>query len=542
MLRRCTPAPGCGRVLALLLAAGLFARPGSGQTADAGGEAPALVVMITIDQLRGDYFERFGEHLTGGLKRIREGSAFFPNGRQNHALTYTAPGHSTVLSGRYPASTGILSNDHGVPDPAHPLLGRSTATGASPRKFRGTTLYDWMRAADPEAKVVSVSRKDRGAILPVGRARGQVYWYSQGEFTTSTYYARELPDWVKAYNARFRPEDWAGREWTLLLPEDAYPEPDDMPYEGDGRGTKFPHRITEDLERVPLWMEGFPWMDSLTLDFALEAMRRERLGERGRPDLLAISLSTLDAIGHAFGPDSREVRDHIYRLDRWLGAFLDSLAARIPPDRMVLALAADHGVSPFPERLLMLNQGPAGRIRLGPIVRELRQSLESRFLVDFEIEQVQGLLLANVHELAARGVDVDSLSEAVAARIAEVEGVKRVFTRRSFAAAPADDIEAELWRRHVGPDVGWLALVVAEPGYIFNAGRSTTHGTTNWLDMNVPIAFMGPGIPAGTHTRPIDTVDIAPTLAALLGIQPTEPVNGRILPEIAPRAAALDGR
>src|SRR5690606_31756228 len=276
----------------------------------------------------------------------------------------------------------------------------------------------WMRAADPETRVVSVSRKDRGAILPVGRGRGQIYWYSQGEFTTSTYYARELPDWVTEYNARFRPEDWAGRVWTLLLPESAYPEPDDMPYEGNGRGTTFPHRMTEELTRVATSLEAFPWMDSLTLDFALEAIRRERLGERGRPDLLAVSLSTLDAIGHEFGPDSREVRDHVYRLDRWLGAFLDSLAARVPPDRMLLALTADHGVSPMPELLLLRGEGPAGRIGLGPIVRELRRSLESRLAVDLGIEVVQGLVLANVHELSVRGVDVDSLSEAVAARIA----------------------------------------------------------------------------------------------------------------------------
>ena len=175
-------------------------------------------MLIAVDQLRGDYLDRFGTQLNGGLARFRTQAAFFPHAWQDHSNTETAPGHATMLSGREPVHTEIISNNRGVPDPSTPLIGAS-GTGASPRRFNGTTLYDWLLVRDPNARVLSVSRKDRGAILPIGRGKGDVYWFADGMFTTSRYYADSLPAWVTQFDATIPFDRLAGSQWKLLLPE-----------------------------------------------------------------------------------------------------------------------------------------------------------------------------------------------------------------------------------------------------------------------------------------------------------------------------------
>src|SRR5262245_47520786 len=288
------------------------------------GERPALVVFIAVDQLRGDYLDRFSSQLTGGLGRFRNNSAFFPHAWQDHSITETAPGHATMLSGREPVHTEIISNNRGVPDELSPLIG-STATGASPRRFVGTTLYDWLRVRDPAVRVLSVSRKDRGAILTVGRARGDVYWFADGRFTTSRYYADTLPTWVQAFDDSIHLERLAGQKWDLLLPADQYPEPDSVWVENSGADFTFPH-VLPPAAQMAARLQSYPQMDSVTLAFALEGVRRTGIGKRQlvsphagpntMPDLLCISLSTTDAVGHAFGPDSREIHDQVLRVDR----------------------------------------------------------------------------------------------------------------------------------------------------------------------------------------------------------------------------------
>ena len=208
---------------------------------------PTLIVFITVDQMRADYFERFSSQLTGGLGRLYRGGAVFTNGFQDHAITETAPGHSVTMSGRFPAHTGIVTNATGVGDANAPLVGGG-GVGASPYRFRGTTLIDWLRAKDPRSRALSVSRKDRGAILPMGRAKQSVFWYaSDGRFTTSTYYADTLPTWVQKFNDRRRSRR-ATREncGRCLLPERSYPEPDSIPMENFGSSYVFPHHYPDD--------------------------------------------------------------------------------------------------------------------------------------------------------------------------------------------------------------------------------------------------------------------------------------------------------
>jgi hypothetical protein len=530
--------------VALLVASALLPLTGQGPTASAPPRETLrpqskLVVLIAVDQMRADYLSRFAHQWTGGFARIYEHGTVFEHGQQDHGATETAPGHSTMLSGREPAHTGIVLNNRGVQDPTAPVLGSKDPTGASPRRFRGTTLYDWMLARDPDTRVLSVSRKDRAAIFPIGRARGPVYWFENGTFTTSRYYADSLPSWVQAFNGRRSVERLAGKNWGLLLPDSAYAEADSLPFENGGQDFVFPHRLSARPDSAAGLIRSFPWMDSLTLAFALEGVRALELGRRTgtsgdpRPDLLSISLSTTDAIGHAFGPDSREIHDQLLRVDRWLGQFLDSLERLVGGNATVLALTGDHGVQSTPEYTVTVRHRPGGRVTFGPLARSAGATLNRRFKTDFGLEFDNGVFAADIDALRARGVDVDSLAAALAAEAAALPGVAQVYTARSLAQAPASDVTAQLWRNTLPADFGWLLCAATLPGYVWSSGGlSAEHGSTNPEDVLVPIAFYGAGISARKVSRAVRTVDIGPTLAARVDITPTEPVDGQALPEV----------
>ena len=493
----------------------------------------SLVVLIAIDQMRADYLDRFGRQLSGGLGRLRRDGTAYMGALQDHATTETAPGHATMLSGREPAHTGIVTNDLGVGDPSTRVLGAPNAPGASPARFRGTTLADWLIASDSATRILSVSRKDRGAILPVGRARGDVYWFASGRFTTSTYYADTLPDWVRAYNERGGIARLAGTSWTLLRPAADYREPDSIPFEHDGSDIVFPHRLPSTADSLIARIADYPWMDSLSLDFALDGVRRLQLGTRPHPDLLVISLSTTDAVGHAYGPDSREIHDQVLRVDHWLGWFLDSLATMVPRERTVIALTGDHGVTSIPEYAVAVRRRHAGRVSLEDVARQADRTLSARYRMDFRVRFDGGIILADVAALRARGVNVDSLSNALARAVGRRSGIAHAYTPRSLRAAPATDPTARRWRRTLPDDFAWLLCAAVKPEWVWSNGKSTgaSHGQMNREDLNVPIVLAGPGIAAQTITRTVRTVDIAPTLAAYLGLRIPEPIDGRPLTE-----------
>jgi predicted AlkP superfamily pyrophosphatase or phosphodiesterase len=485
---------------------------------------PRLVLHLSVDQLRPDYLERWEPEFSGGLAWLLREGVFYVRGQQDHAVTETAPGHASQLSGRWPYSTEVVTNDRGVPDPLSPLIG-SNSTGASPRRFKGTTLHDWMRAADPDVRVLSVSRKDRGAILPIGRAAVPVYWYSGGKFTTSRWYGDSLPTWLQQWNASDPIASIKGTAWLPLRPLDSYPEADNRPYEAGGTGVTFPHLIPDDWTMAAAEVANTPVMDSLILAVAWEGVRALKLGTRRGTDLLAISLSTTDAIGHRYGPGSLELHDQILRLDRHLGWFLDSLAKVVPLDQIVVSLTSDHGGHDYPE-----GTTDGGRIRLTDEARAINRWGVERWAVDLDADEQSGLLLAETDLLRVRGVNVDSIAAAIADRVSKRPGVRRVYTPQSLHHFA--DLDAMRWRRQLPPSQGWLVAVSLEPGWMWASNKNyTTHGTTNELDVLVPVIIRAPGFQPARVTRPIGVVDIGPTIAALLGISPTEPLDGRLLAE-----------
>jgi Type I phosphodiesterase / nucleotide pyrophosphatase len=484
---------------------------------------PSLVVMLTIDQLRADELTRWAPEWTGGFHRLVSEGANFPHARQDHAITQTAPGHATLLSGRYPVHTGVPANNLGVGDNTVTLVDQPDGAGASPRRFKGSTLVDWLQAGDPGFRFLSVSPKDRAAILMIGKSRGPVFWFAGGQFTTSTYYDDTLPAWVREWNARRGPERLEGTRWDLLLPDSAYPERDDQPWENGGHDTVFPHLIPADSGGALKVLGDRPWMDSLTLDFALAGVKALGLGTRGRPDLLAVSLSATDYIGHTWGPDSRELHDHLLRLDRWLGTFFDSLATVAPGRGVLVVLSADHGVTPFPELALAAGR-PAGRIPLGRLVQNTNP------MVGNALQETSGLIYADTARLRAAKVSPESLATALVAQVQKLPGVVDAWTPATLGAPLRTNVGATRWRRSLPRDLPWLVCAVAAPGYIWSDGPgSTSHGTTNTDDVNVPIVFLGPGIRPGTYGDSVSTVDIAPTLAKLLAVKPSEKLDGRVL-------------
>jgi len=502
---------------------------------------PKLVVVITVDQLRPDYFDRWKSQLTGGLFQLVNEGAVFADGYQDHAVTETAPGHSTILSGLWPAHTGIIRNSAGVQDSTAPLLGVNGA-GASPRRVRGTALFDWLKAADPTARALSVSRKDRGAILPIGRAKEQVYWYQSGLFTTSRYYADSLPAWVKAFNARRLPFRAANTTWALLLPDSAYKEEDNEAWENGGRDILFPHRLPADSLRAAGAIAGTPYLDSLTLLFALDGIEVLKLGRKGT-DILAVSLSSTDAVGHQFGPDSREIHDQVLRLDRYLGWFLKRLVDKVGRDNVVVVLTADHGVTPFPERTRAKTGAAAYRVNVDTIVTAVNRDLDrlpgagaSREWLSFDSGM---LFLQDNGRFAATGVKTDSILDAVAARMRAVAGVGRVDRVADLARADtASDPVARRWIHQLPPDAGVVLVASPQPGSVWDIPNAPVamHGQPSDEDAHVPIIFWGRGVKRGIYRGRANTVDIAPTLGRLLGVTPLSLIDGRVLTDaLAPR-------
>jgi predicted AlkP superfamily pyrophosphatase or phosphodiesterase len=491
---------------------------------------PTLLVFITVDQMRGDYLDRWASQYTAGLKRLSQGGAFFTDGHQDHAITETAPGHASTMSGRFPRSTGIARNLAGVGDTTVRLFG-SNMLPASPFRFRGSTLTDWLAKADGRSNALSVSYKDRGAILPIGRSKQDVYWWGGRSFTTSTWYRDALPAWVQAFNARQIPASNAGKVWDLLLSPENYPEPDSVPIESrNGSRFQFPYRLSNGPDTATAQYPGFPFFDDLTAQLALAGVNELKLGAGPETDVLAVSFSTTDLIGHRFGPDSRELHDQVLRLDRTIGAFIDSLYKLRDSSRIIFALTADHGVSPFPE----VNNGritPAPlRVDIGPAVRAAEQALLAGGGNPDAVDLESGSLVINPAAAKAGPAVIRAAADSFVAVANRIPGVLRADRFADLAKADlAKDKIARRWVQMFAPDVPVVAVVTLTPGSYWLRMSVAQHGTPQDLESHVPILFYGPPFKPGRYAEFARTVDIAPTLARVLGVTPTEPLDGRVL-------------
>ena len=425
-------------------------------------------------------------------------------------------------------------------DPGHRYLGHATAplAGTSPANLRAQSLGDVLKAADARSKVVAVSGKDRGAILPAGRdGTAYVFMPQTGRFDSTTYYMKELPAWVASFN-RARPADRYFRAtWSPLLPDMAYARSvaDDQPW--FARGGKLPKTMGEGLDAPGPQFYGSlyqgPFLDALLLEFARAAIDGESLGQDDAPDILAVSLSSHDYVNHAWGAESRLSHDHVLQVDQLVGGFLRALDRKVGPDRYVVVLTADHGFMPAPE--FARSRGmEGGRLHPGQVLAALEAALAPRFGEGPWVRgwSAQGILLDR--SLAARrGVGERDLAEAAARILRADPGIAAAYTRAQIeddATPPAPFLDAvrKGWHRELAADV----KVVMKPGWMLSSyGTGTTHGSPHDYDAHVPMLFYGPRwVKPGRIDEPVEVADIAPTLAALLGVAAPSSAEGRAFP------------
>ncbi|MBI2875906.1 MAG: alkaline phosphatase family protein [Candidatus Tectomicrobia bacterium] len=535
-----------------------FALPAARSAQRQASAKPRLVIVLIIDQFRPDYLDRFGDLFgQGGFRRLIQDGALFTQAHFLHTPTFTAPGHATILTGSVPALNGIVGNywwDYprntyvsSVGDPDRKLLGTDPGPAASPHRLIGTTVGDELRLSNHDrSKVIGLSFKDRSAILPAGKRPTAAYWFHTptGRMVSSDYYFAELPAWVKRFNAEVRPDRYFKAKWDRILPEAAYARqgPDGSPFEiYSAYGRTFPYLITGgDTHPGPKFYAHFeqtPFANEYLFDFARAAIRNEQLGRDPFPDLLTISLSANDLVGHAFGPLSHEVMDLTLRTDRMIADFLSFVEAQLGLRNVLLVLTSDHGVSPIPEQMAARGMGRK-RILLQQISEAVERALdarhgEDRWVVYYSNEQIY----LNRPAIAAKGLDRAEVERTAGEASLTIPGVLRYYTRTALLSHPLpDDRVARRIQNGFFPErSGDVALVIEPFTFVieesFVATTAATHGSPYTYDTHVPIFLMGPRVRPGRYYAPCSPADIAPTLCALLGIQPPSGAIGRVLAE-----------
>ena len=508
---------------------------------------PRLIVYISVDQMREDYFERFGNEFTGGLGRIYREGVFFSHASLNYAASETGPGHATLSTGRYPAHSGITGNDWIIPETgrtvycvedsgAQPVRGEGGYR--SPENLLVSTLGDWLKASSPSSKVISISSKDRAAILMGGKDADFAFWYDggTGHMVTSSYYADSLPAWASSFNT----SGWIGQhlpaEWERLYPEQRYAEdeidefPAEFPWNGSAR---FPHAFTDPTRQILT----SPYGDFLTLDFAHEAVVHEGLGQRDVPDILCISLSCTDYVGHSFGPNSQEIHDHLLRIDRRLGEFMTALEEKVGKEGIFIALSADHGVMPLPEYLVQHGNTLARRIDFTSGIKAPVLALDSTLRMELKSSQpvlsLNGLL--NYRAATTKGIDSVGFEQRIRSALLRIHGIDDVYFRRELVSEGGERPFIDLFRRsYYSPRGEDFQIRYSQWCILSGRPYGTTHGSPYEYDTHVPVGFLWSGLKPATVARNISTVDIAPTIGSVLGFPLPTDLDGKVLQEIVP--------
>ncbi|MFL6228680.1 MAG: alkaline phosphatase family protein [Pyrinomonadaceae bacterium] len=541
---------------------------------------PRLVLLVVVDQFRADYLERFGDLFAqNGLRRLTRQGASWTNANYDHVPTYTAPGHATTMTGTWPSDNGIVANDwydreagrvvSNVSDPEDKVAadgkyqsrwrlfgGGADEHASSPRRLTASTLGDELRlATNDRAKVIGISVKDRAAILPAGRHANAAYWFSSvtGNMVSSSYYFDDLPAWVKRFDDARPADKFFGRKWDYLLGDDAEyvrrQGADAPPWETIGNvpgdTNKFPHTVTGGADKPGAAfyaaLDYTPFSNDLLVDFAEQAIDNEALGQDADIDVLTVSFSADDYVGHRYGPDSHEVMDVTLRVDRQIGALLDFVDQRVGLQHTLVVFTADHGVAPIPERAAAMGL-PGGRVSNADVLSAVRNSVRARFsksgdkdtTADYVSEPfVNGNVFFNTVALRRDGVDRDEAERAACDGALTVPGVSRCFTRARLEAGDAAPLDAVARRvlhgfnqRRSGD-----CVVIVEPFKYLGDTIPATHGSPYNYDTHVPLIVMGAGLVAGRYSQSATPADIAPTLANLLRVQPPSNATGRILAE-----------
>ncbi|MDQ7947952.1 MAG: alkaline phosphatase family protein [Pedobacter sp.] len=512
---------------------------------------PKLIVGIVVDQMRWDYLYRYYERYgNGGFKRlVNEGfsaeNTFIP-----YTPTLTACGHASIYTGSVPAINGIIGNNwfdpqigrdvYCVEDKNVKTVGNNSPEGLmSPKNLLVTTMTDELRlATNFKSKVISVSVKDRGAILPGGHTSNGSYWYDDpsGTFISSTHYMNELPAWVQQFNAQKWPDKYLAEDWNTIYPIATYTNStaDAKPYERVFKGettASFPHLFKQYVGKNYSMMASMPQGNSLILEFAKSALRAEQLGQRGNTDFLAISLSSTDYVGHQFGPNSIEAEDTYLRLDKDLESFFAYLDKSIGKGNYTLFLTADHGATHVPA-FSKENKMPGD----GLATKKFKTDMDSLLLAKFKLKKAIFTLINNqvifdTEVIHAAKADYSQVKQACIDYLVKQDGILNAVDIQNINSASLPEaIKMRLTNGHNARRSGDIYYIL-NPGWYPSTSPGTGHGAWNPYDSHIPAVFMGWGIKPGKSNKEYYMTDIAPTICALLHIQQPSGAIGKVITE-----------
>lgn len=519
---------------------------------------PKLVLVLVVDGLPQEQVQRYRDQYgQGGFRRLLDKGAWYSNAHQAHGVTVTAVGHAAILTGAYPYQHGIINNTWADPitltsvyctqDSKHTYLGEETKSsdGTSPENLRVSTLGDELRyATGNRAKVISVSGKDRGAILLAGKT-GTAYMYNtkSGNFVSSTYYMTSYPEWHKKYHASKPQDRFYDKEWKPLLADAAYADDanDEIvapPNLATSARFPFSFKSKSGEPDAEYYTKIFtsPYLDEMTFDFARAAVDGEKLGNNPShaTDILTVSLSSHDAVNHNYGPESRASHDHLQRLDRLLAKFLTFVDQRVGLDNTLVVLTADHGFPNVPE-FSQTNKLDAQRLDGYKLMEQLNQHVFEKFGVEKIVRKWSPPNYFLDYALIEKNKFNREEVENTAARfLLNAPGVANTLTRSQLETGAIPDnrigkLMQRAWHRQISGDI----VVIAKPYWHFSSSdHGTSHGSPYRYDTNVPLMFMGkPWIIPGNHGEYAEVMDIAPSLANILRLRPPAASEGRILVE-----------
>lgn len=514
-------------------------------------QRPKLVVGIVVDQMRWDYLYRYYDRFAanGGFKRLLNNGFSCENTMIPYAPTVTACGHSSIYSGSVPAISGITGNNwwdneemrtvYCTEDKSVNTVGSNSSLGKmSPKNMLVTTICDELKlATNFKSKVIGISIKDRGGILPAGHSANAAYWYDNtvGTWITSTYYMNELPKWVLDFNNQKLVEKYYEQGWNLLYPTSSYLQSteDEKSYEAKPFGNKFPYDLKKFIGKDYSKISATPMGNTLTSELAKAAIIGEQLGADSITDMIAISYSSPDYIGHTFGPNSIEAEDGFLRLDKELGSFLDFLDAKVGKGKYTVFLSADHGVAHIPE-FMKENKLPAGRVFMNTIVSNLNKTMAEKYKINNIIVSNENYQLHLNHALLdSAKVNEDEVKSWLVKEMNTEPGIARAFALEDLNKVPLPATIRNMLNNGYYPRHSGDIQVVLKPNFIdAYAATGTTHGLWNPYDTHIPLLWYGWGINKGKTNREIYMTDIAPTIAAMLHIQMPNGNIGNVITEV----------
>ena len=521
---------------------------------------PKLVVGIVVDQMRMDYLTRFEKHFgNDGFQRFYNQGFVAKNHHFDYAQTKTAPGHASISTGTPPAIHGIIANDwfdktsgtaqYCVDDASYQSVGTATNTGKkAPTQLMVSTFSDENRLATQlRGKAIGISIKDRSAILSIGHAANGAYWFSgkaDGNFVSSTFYMDTLPRWATTFN-QSRSVDKYLTTWNTYYPKETYTEsgPDNTPYERIPNGKEsatFPYDLADLAQKKYGYdiLKETPFGNSLITDFALAALQGEALGTDSHADVLMISYSSTDYVGHAFGVNSKEVQDTYVRLDLDLARLFRALDKQVGRKNYTVFLTSDHGVAHVPQYLMDKNI-PAGYFHKKQFVKKIKEYSFSLFGTDDIIRNISNNeIFLNHKELVAKNLNLNQVKSSLVSFSTSFNGIAVAYDADELMKMNKSNAIVERLQRGHHPKRSGDIVFVLEPGFISHGEygkKGTTHGSAYIYDTHVPLMLFGSGVRKGDTFKRTNITDIAPTVCAILGVSNPTGAIGNPIKEVLKR-------